>query len=117
MSDTTKKLITDIENGVYIKGTFLGYTQTPWPTAPDKFNYRIGIKSREYEGQFGQTESEVIAVDVLVDDRSFFASKQTELMNKEIIIPVVFRARKGGAQGAFLAQFLPKGARPIVLSQ
>lgn len=105
------QLVKNMGSGVYLVGEFLGYEEVPWSTDSTKFNRRIGIKTGEYEAGFGRIESNVQTIDIQSSDVQYIKDSLSSLKLKKVLVPVVFRARAGGKNGAFLGCFMPKNAK------
>ncbi len=101
--------------GVFVIGEFLGYKEVPWTSDPRKFNRRIGICTGEGEDQFGQVAKFTTVVDIQQEDVGFIRSIEKDLIGKIVVVPVVYRARKGGKDGAFLSCFMPKKSEIALL--
>ncbi len=98
-----------MKNGMYVKGRIKGYQESPW-TGPQSsgVNRQLGLVVREYQDRWGDTQESVITVDIhqdRVDEVRTIAEKNR---GKDVLIEVVFAARKGGRDGAWLACFMPK---------
>ncbi len=102
---------TNLLSGTYVVGHFLGYEEKAWANDATKYNRRIGIKTSEYETSFGQVGSNVQLVDIQSQDVDYIKNSINDLDGKLVKVPVVFRARAGGRNGAFLSCFMPKDAR------
>ncbi len=98
-----------MKNGIYVKGRIKGYQETPWTGAQSSgVNRQLGLVAREYQDRWGDTQESVITVDIpqeRVDEVRAIAEKH---QLKDVLIEVVFAARKGGRDGAWLACFMPK---------
>lgn len=96
--------------GTYIIGEFVGYIEKPWPTDATKLNRRIRLVTGRYLDDFGQEQLQTQEVDIQLEDVGTIKHLEADLKGKQVVIPAVFRARKGGRDGAFLSCFMPKGA-------
>lgn len=101
--------------GSFLIGTFVGYSETPWTTDNTKLNRRIGIQTGVFTDQFGQEQTTTESVDIQLSDAERIKNIADDLKGKEVVIPVVYRARKGGRNGAFLSCFMPQGAQLSLL--
>ena len=112
----TQTMSNSISSGVYIVGDLLGYEEVPWSNNPEKFNRRIGLKTGEYEAGFGRSESNIQTVDIQQADVNYILGIVDKLKDKKVIVPVVYRARAGGKNGAFLGCFMPKDSKIQVIA-
>ncbi len=99
-----------MNKGVYIVGTLKGYSESEWGEENGKHgvNRRIGVTIREYQNDWGETEEVVQTIDVS-EEKSRVVKEQVERMKGKLIqVAVVFKARVGGRNGAWLACFMPK---------
>jgi hypothetical protein len=95
--------------GSFIAGRLIGYNESPWSSnGRSGVNRRLGIVARSYTDTFGQTQEETTTVDIPEQMVPYVQSIVDKNIGKEIIIPCIFQAKKGGLQGAFLSIYMPK---------
>lgn len=95
--------------GTYIIGKLKGYSETEWSSkGKSGKNYRVGIVVRTYKDQFGEDQESVQLVDISAESATRIAVACESLKGKTVQIPVVFKARVGGRDGAWLSCFMPK---------
>ncbi|MEJ1339151.1 MAG: hypothetical protein RPT95_13600 [Candidatus Sedimenticola sp. (ex Thyasira tokunagai)] len=102
--------------GTYLFGIFKGYTESDWASGGKSgVNRRFGIQTGKFEGQWGDTQEQIQSVDVYDDTvAAALANRAPELVGKSVRVRVVFKAKKGGKEGAWLSCFLPRDSDIIL---
>lgn len=96
-----------MKQGVFVLGKCVGFASEPWArNGKSGVNHRIGI-SREYQNQWGETETETMSVDVAQDGAEKFSKQASMLKGQPVAIRVVPIAKVGGKKGAFYTLFAP----------
>jgi len=106
--------------GTYIVGTVKGYSEQPWEnkqSGKSGMNRRLGIATNTYEDEWGEKHQDIQNIDVQQDSVAHIAAQAEKLKGKKVMIAVVWRAKTGGRNGAWLSCFLPKDADLIALKQ
>ena len=98
-----------IQNGFQVVGVMHGFVSEPWTNDHTKFNHKI-ILSNPFLDSNGFQQTEVMNIDVAHDDVHRVQKLANELKGKQVILPCICNARKGGKHGAWLSRFLPKGS-------
>lgn len=103
--------------GTYLVGRVVGIKER---TYTDKTNqlrtaYSLGLAVGGYEDQWGQVSEQVQGVDLSTDVVGAVQKMLPDIRDKVVQVKVVFRARKGGRDGAFLTCFMPQDQMPRLL--
>lgn len=109
----------NMTDGTFVVGVLLGYDEEEWKsktTGNTGVNRRLGIVTGERETGFGQTTQNVQIVDIMEEVAPLIKARAEELKGKRVMIRTVFRARKGGRDGAWLSAFMPKDADIIPIA-
>lgn len=85
------------------------FVSEPWSNDKTKFNHKI-ILSNPFLDSNGFQQTEVMSIDIAHDDVHRVQQLSSELKGKQVILPCIFNARKGGKNGAWLSRFMPKGS-------
>lgn len=97
------------KSGTFIYGRLVGYTESAWASnGRSGLNRRLGIVARSYTDSFGQVQENTTIVDVSEAMVPYVKECVAKFTGKPVAIQVVYQAKKGGAQGAFLSVYLPK---------
>lgn len=96
-----------IIEGVYVMGTCVGYSETPWKNDDSRMNRTIGI-SRTFTDKWDQTVTDIVEVEVPADGAEKFKKQAAMLKGKAVMLRVIPMAKAGGRNGAFLKLFAPK---------
>ena len=99
-----------MENGIYVIGEFNQVVSEPWSTDNTKFNHRLVLNS-PYKDQWGNEQVEVITIDINPEDLPVIQRQASTLAGRQVMVPTIFQARKGGRTGAWLSRRMPKGSK------
>jgi len=99
--------------GVYVFGKMIGYSETPWNNDPNKFNRKIRLQTGAYVDGFGEEIKDYTDVDISMDRAGELKAHAEHMKGKDVSVRVVFKAVKGGRNGAFLNCFMPKDAQIV----
>lgn len=95
-------------NGNYLIGVMQGFESKPWATDPTKFNHKLFIVN-QFEDRFGNIQSNYDALNINPEDVQRVQQIANSMNGKQVIVPVIYQAKKGGKDGAWLDSRLPKG--------
>jgi hypothetical protein len=97
-----------MKQGFFVLGKCVGFAAEQWArNGKSGTNYRLGI-SREYEGHFGQVETDTMQIDVAQDIAQKIEKQVAMLKGQPVAIRVIPSAKVGGKNGAWLSLFAPK---------
>lgn len=105
-----------IQNGFQAVGIMHGFVSEPWANDNTKFNHKVILANPFLDGN-GFQQTEVMSIDVAHDDIQRVQQLAESLKGKQVIMPCVCSARKGGKTGAWLSRFMPKGSPIKALSE
>lgn len=106
--------------GQYVIGQVLGYKEEPWKnesSGRSGMNRQLAVVTNEYVDQWQEKKKTVQIVDVPQDIATSVAVEAEKLKGKTVMVRVVFRANKGGRDGAWLSCFMPKDSVIQTLKQ
>lgn len=95
--------------GKYIAGVLRGYQEKAWPSDPNKMNRRVCVETGKYTDDFGVDHVTTELIDIQYDDVEKIKKQCDQMKGKKVIMPFIPVAKKGGRDGAWLSQFMPKG--------
>lgn len=99
-----------MNNGYFVVGEFHSVVSEPWATDQSKFNHRL-IVTNQYQDSIGMPQTDVIRIDLSADDLTVIQQQAPRIQGKQVMVPVVCSARKGGRNGAWLSVRMPKGSK------
>lgn len=99
-----------LELGNYVIGICRDFRVEPWAKDPTKFN-RVLIIARPYSDQYGNEQTDVTRIDINQEDVQSIQSQVAALREKPVVCPIVYSARTGGKNGAWLSARLPREAK------
>ena len=102
--------------GEFVIGTLVGYSETPWSSDSSRFNRRVRVCTGAYIDGFGQEHPNNVDIDVQFEAAQKIKQQCDNYQGKEVMVPFVPMARKGGRDGAWLARFMPKDSDILPLS-
>jgi hypothetical protein len=108
-----------MNNGHYIIGTFFGYFESEWESANGHkgTNRTVALVTNTYKDQFGRDQEDITSVEVSQDHANYYKSHLEEYKGKQVMLPVVPRAKVGGKNGAWLQFFQPKESEISTLTE
>jgi len=118
MTTATQK---QIEIGTFAQGEFLGFKAEAWRNDPSKYNHKVFVKIGERATAWGDSESDVVEIEVFGDvPLNFYRENQEKLIGSIVSIPMSIKLNSGtskvtGQPYAFLKYSIKKDTLARVL--